>query len=419
MNLIWEPILAIIMAITSFSIKANPKAPGADAVLEQAVDDADVVVHLDWKATVGDNYPTFQKLADDPQIKAVPELAQAMREGVTQAEGGRAMFKNMVGFDLVTDLTSVTGFVRLPAPTGGDPEFLIVVRGNLAADLPTKIARSAGGKEETIDGRPAASMPDGTLIGWSKSGALLAGKREWTEPRLRDDWKAPARPRGSAWAIIGGALDKKPFFLVASKPSATGVAHMAAVVGSDNFGKDLVSNHTLLVVAASSTGLHWAYQAKDAAFAARIKTASEGMIELMRAGHLFPRGIAELIVAALPSYAGRSPGLDGAIKHKDKLLAAIDDLTGDGKFAATVKLSGTLVTVETKAKRISDVVPTGVVVGLGAIGFLTGSSKAAPATAPARPPVRTPAPKPVAPKPAAPKAQGGMGAPIKKPAAAI
>ena len=371
MNLIWEPVLAIILAITSFSIKSNPKAPDADVALAHAVDEADVVVHVDWKATVGDNYPTFQKLVDDPQIKQVPELAKALRDGITQVEGGRAMAKGMAGLDLVGDITSMTVFGKLPQPGAHQPDFLVVARGSFAADLPSKLARGMAGKEETIDGRVAAAMADGTLVGLTKSGVLIAGKRDWAAPRLADAWKPSTRVKGSAWANIATVLDKKPFFLVASKPSAEATATMVAKHGSDNFGRDLIANHTLAIVAASATGLHWTYQAKDVAFAARMKTASEGVIELMRAGHLVPRGVAELVVAALPSYAGKSPGIDGAIKHKDKLMAAIDDLTGDGKFTASVKLTGNLVTVETKAKRISDVVPTGVLMGLGAIGYLT------------------------------------------------
>jgi len=412
MNLIWEPILAIILAISSFSIKSNPKGPGADVVLEHAVDEADVVMHVDWKATVGDNYGIFQKLVDDPRAKSVPELSTALRDGLTQAEGGRAMFKNMVGFDLVNDLTSVTAFLKMPAP-GAQPEFLVVVRGNLAADLPSKIARSMGGKEETIDGRVAAAMPDGTLIGFSKSGALLAGQRDWVAPRLANGWKVASRSKGSAWSYIGAALDRKPFYLLASKPSLEAVSRMTAQIGTDSFGKDLISNHTLAIVSLTSTGLHWIYQAKDVAFAARIKQASEGVIELMRAGHLFPRGIAELTAAALPSYAGKSPAIDGAIKHRAALMAAVDDLTGDGKFTATVKQSGNLVSVETKGKRLSDVVPTGVLVGFGAIGFMTmRTSVSAPPPATVGPgPGRSPA-KPIKPAPAE---KPGLGAPIKRP----
>lgn len=413
MNLIWEPVLAIILAITSFSIKSNPKAPDADVALAHAVDEADVVIHVDWKATVGDNYPTFQKLVDDPQIKQVPELAKALRDGITQVEGGRAMAKGMAGLDLVGDIASMTVFGKLPQPGAHQPDFLVVVRGSFAVDLPSKLARGMAGKEETIDGRVAAAMADGTLVGLTKSGVLIAGKRDWAAPRLADAWKPSTRVKGSAWATIATVLDKKPFFLAASKPSPEASARMVAMHGADNFGRDLISNHLLVIVAASATGLHWTYQAKDVAFAARMKTASEGMIELMRAGHLVPRGVAELVVAALPSYAGTSPAIDGAIKHKAKLMAAVNDLTGDGKFTASVKLTGNLVTVETKAKRISDVVPTGVLMGLGAIGFLT-ASQASPPT-PSKATATKPTPARPAPKPTKPSG----GAPIKKPALAL
>lgn len=419
MNAIWEPLLAIVLAITNFSIQPNPKAPDGAAALEHAVDEADVIVHLDVKATVGNNYPTFRKLADDPQVKQAPELAAALRDAVTQIDGGRAMARNVVGFDFVDDVGTLTAFVRMP-PGGGQPDFLVVVRGNLPADLPSKLP---GARIETIAGRPAAAMPDGTLVGFAKGGALLAGKREWVEPRLGDAWKPAPRARGSAWAQIGASLDKKPFFLVASKPTPDAAAFLAQQVSTASFGRDLIVNHTLAVVAATSTGLHWTYQAKDAAFAARVKTASEGVIELMRAGHVVPRGVADLAAAALPSYAGTSPGIDGAIKHRDKLLAAVDDLTGDGKFASTVKVTGSVVTVETKAKRISDVVPTGTLMAFAAIGFVsTRAEMHAPAGAASGSvkPVKPTPPRPVAPRPAPAKpAKPSGGAPAKKPALAL
>ncbi len=367
MNL-WEPILAMIMALTSFAIKPNPKAPGADAALAYAVDDADVMVHVDLQPTVIDNYPTWQKLADDPLIKQNAELATSLRTAQTQVEGGRAMVKNLIGIDLTTDLTSLTGFVRMRGP--GVPDFVLVVRGKFAADLPQRLVQPMGGKPETIDGRVAGATPDGMLIGLTKDGTLLAGQRDLIAPRLADGWKAAPRAKGSAWAQIAGALDQRPFLVVASKPSPAAVGVLAAQVPS-SFGRDLIAQHTLAIVSVGATGVGWVYQAKDAAFAARIKLASEGWIELMRAAHLVPRGIIELAVAALPSYAGTSPELDEAIKHKDKLAAAVGELTGDGKFTATVALKGTLVTVTTKGRRLSDVLPLGGVIGLGAIGAMT------------------------------------------------
>ncbi len=412
MNLVWEPIIAAILAITSFSIKANPKAPAAAAVLEHVVDEADLVVHVDWQPTVADNYATFTKLPDDAVIKQVPELHDAMRQAISQVEGGRSMAKAIAGLDPVNDLTSMTGFVKF-RPGGQDPEFLIVVRGKFPADLATKIARTAGGKESTVDGRAAATLPDGTMFGVSKSGAFIGGKGAWVQPRIKDSWKASARPKGSAWGRIATVLDTKPFMLIASKPSADALALMTKEL-EPSFGRDLVTGHELGVFSATSTGIGWVFQARDAGFASRMKLASEGAIAMLRAAHVAPRGMAQLAFAALPSYARTSKGLDAVLASKDKLMNAMWDMTGDGKFDAKVKLDGTVVTVTTRAKRISEVVPVSMVVGLGAIGFVTSlekTSSSAPASqrstsgSSAKPSTSKPAPRP-----------SGIGGPAKAPA---
>lgn len=399
-------IVAAILAVTSFSIKSNPKAPSAEVVLEQAVDEADFVVHVDLQATVGANYPTLAKLPEEPLIKQVPELREHVSQVLMQIEQGRNMAKGMVGFDPVTDLTSVTAYLRMKNP-GSPPEFLVVARGTFPADLPATIAKSVGAKTGTVDGRSTATMPDGTVIGMAKSGALLAGNGAWVNARIANSWKAPARPRGGAYDRIATALAAKPFFLVASKPSAELMGMMTKDVG-DNFGRDLLVNHTVGVLALSSTGITWMYEAKDPAFAKRMETASKGMIDLMRAAHLAPRGIAQVAVAALPSYGKVSKELDAMISAKDDLMKAVWDLTGDGKFAAKVKLEGNLVTATANGKKFSDVVPASFIVGLGAIGFLTagGGHKMEESKASA-PPM-----KPVKPMPARPTGSG-MGAPVK------
>ncbi len=395
-------IIAAILAVTSFSIKSNPKAPSAEVVLEQAVDEADFVVHVDLQATVGANFATLAKLPEEPLVKQVPELREHISQVLVQIEQGRNMAKGMVGFDPVTDLTSVTGYFDLPNP-GSPPQFLVVARGTFPADLPATIAKSVGAKTATVDGRTTATMPDGTVIGMTRSGALVAGHGAWVNARVANSWKASARPRGSAYDRIATALAAKPFFLVASKPSADLVAQMTKDIG-DNFGRDLLVNHQVGVLALSANGVTWMYEAKDAAFARRMKTASEGMIDLMRAAHLAPRGVAQIAVAALPSYARMSKEIDAIIGAKDQLMTAVWDLTGDGKFAARVKLDGNLVTATATGKKFSDVVPASFVVGLAGIGFLTAGKSEDKAPAP-------PA-KAVKPVPARP-AGGGMSAPVK------
>jgi hypothetical protein len=399
-------IIAAVLALTSFSIKPNPKAPNADAVLAHAVEDADFVVHLDVAATLGANYSVLAKLPEDAIIKQVPELREQIAQAVMQAEAGRSMAKGMIGFDPVTDISSMTAFVKV-LPGGGKPDILVVVRGTFPADLPGKLAGSMGGKAGNVDGRATATMPDGTMMATAKGGALLVGKPDWVTARAADAWKAPARTKGSPWARIATALDAKPFFLVASKPSAALVAQATKDLG-DNFGRDLVSNHTVGVFAASATGVSWMYEAKDAAFAKRMETASKGLIDLMRAAHLAPRGVAQVAVAALPSYAKMSKELDAVIASKDKLMGAVWDLTGDGKFAAKVKVDGNLVTVVATGKKFSDVVPSSFVIGLGAIGYLT-AARGGPDFGDKKPATVKPAPKPVTPRPSG----GGLGTPVK------
>ncbi|MEZ4400624.1 MAG: hypothetical protein R3B06_11430 [Kofleriaceae bacterium] len=375
---LWELVLAAIMGLTGFSIAPNPKAPPAAVVLAPAVDEADLVVHLDLKPTLIDNYPVLAKLADEPLVAQAPELADGVRQALAGIEAGRSMVKGLVGIDPATDLTSLTWFVQVAGTAR--PNMLLVVRGKVPADLPTRLAQNVGGTAVTIDGRAAASTDDGLMLGLTRDGALLIGTRAWVEPRLHDGWKTPARPRGSSWELIGKALDARPFLLVASKPSAGALQLMAGRV-PDSFGKELLTQHTLAIVALTATGMSWTYQARDAAFAARFKLASEGWIELMRAAHIVPRGLAALVVAALPSYAGRAPALDAVIRDRDRLRLAVSQLTGDGKFAATVTQQGTLVTVAAKGRRLSEVLPIGLVVGLGGLGAFTMRASDAPPAA--------------------------------------
>jgi hypothetical protein len=398
MTNLWEPILAILMALTNVAIKPNPGAPSGDAALTYAVPTADLVVHVDLKPTVIDNYPVLAKLAATPALQRDPMLRAQLDGAMLQLEGGRAMVKSLFGVDPATDLTSITGFVALRPAAGTTPDFLVVARGTLPADLPQRLTQQMPATAEVIDGRTAVVTPDGVMIGATRKGELLVGTRALVAPRLADAWQAPPRAKGSAWVSIAAVLDQRPFFVVASKPSPAAAGLLATQVGA-SFGRDLVAQHTLAIVSASATGIGWVYQAKDPAFAARIKLASEGWIELMRAAHIAPRGLVELAVAALPSYAGTSPELDDAIKHKDQILAAVDELTGDGKFTASVTLKGNLVTVTTKGRRLSDVLPVGVVVGLGALGSMTFAQASSKATATARPPMIAPPVRPTTPKP--------------------
>lgn len=392
----WETIIALVLALTSFTVKPNPKASGADGALAHAVDDADVVGHLDWRPTVAANYPVFAKLQDDPLIEQVPELRDALARAVTQAEGARAMARSTTGFDPIDQLDSVTVYVQLPADHA-PAQVLLDVRGTFPPGMLGKLISSTGGNPQPIDGRDAVVMADGTMLAIARDGALLAGAEAWVRPRAANAWKPSPRTKGSAMAQIATALDARPFLLLASKPSA----RLAALAATEpqSFGRDLATGHELAIFTASATGIGWVYQARTDAFARRVKVASEGVIALMRAAQVAPRGFFQLATAALPSYQGLDRDLDALIASKDKLATAASELIGDGTFAAKVRLDGRTVTVTTVGKKLSDVLPISVVIGLGAIGWVTERKQAEAPMPP--PPVRAttvaPTPAPIKP----------------------
>jgi len=365
MHFVVEQIVAAVLAITSFSIQSNPKAPDGAAVLQYAVDDADAMVHIDV-VPLARNYLTFTKLPDDKLIKQLPELRAGLREAVTQAEAARGMARTTVGFDPVTDLTSITMFARFRA--NADPDVLVVVRGKLPADLPTRLAKQ-GGRASQLDGRPMVTMPDGTAMVLTAGGDLLVGNAALVTERAKSTWKPKAHAASSPWGRVAATLDTRPFFLIASHPSPAAIKEMTKDLGK-NFGADLLASHELAVFTASSNGIGWMYLARNAAMAKRVKAASEGVVDLIRASHLAPRGLAQIVAAALPSYARLNKEIDAVIAQKDKLLGAVKDLTGDGTFAANIRLDGKLVSVQLTGSKLSDVLPGTILMAGGMAAFM-------------------------------------------------
>ncbi len=396
MTSVWETIIALVLSLTSFSVKPNPKAPAGDAVLAHAVDDADLIAHLDWRPTVAANYPVFTHLPDDPLIQQVPELRDQLADVVAKAEAARALARSTAGFDPIDHLDSMTIYVGVQ-PGGVDPRVLVDVRGTFPAGMLGKLSASAGGDAQPIDGRDAVRMPDGTMLAIARDGSLLVGAEAWVRPRAADGWKPSARTKGSAMAQLATALDARPFLLIATRPSS---ALLAMANGQpQSFGRDLATGHELAIFTASATGIGWVYQARTDAFARRVKVASEGVIDLMRAAQIAPRGFFALATAALPSYQGLDHDLDTLIAAKDKLATAASELIGDGTFTAKVKLDGRTVTVTAIGKKLSDVVPLSMILGFGAIGWATVVKEVEAQGPVARVPATTvrPAPTPVPP----------------------
>jgi hypothetical protein len=402
--------ISLLLALGGLGVDANPKAPTADAVLEHSVDDADVVVHFDAAAVVPRNYKVLADLGSDKAVQASPELRDMARQLTTQIEGARGMAKGMLGLDPMTDISSVTVFLRLK-PGGANPDGLVVVRGKLPADLVTKVSGMTGSKVETIDGRPATAVDNETYLGTSKSGALLFGTTALVKPRIASTWKATPRPRTAPLARLAQLLDTRPFLATYVRPSPALVKELAA--GEKNVGSDLAAGLEVATMGLHHDGMSWTWSDKTDAGAKRARLASEGIIELMRAAQIAPRGLAKLAVASLESYAGTSKEIDVLIQRKSELLGLVSEYTGDGRFMAAIAGTGKLVTVRLSGRKVSDVVPVGLLVPAVAAGLYL---KPEPPPPPPLPPAQVKPNKPTRPVPARPGAPRPGTKPAPKPA---
>ena len=129
---------------------------------------------------------------------------------------------------------------------------------------------------------------------------------------------------------------------------------------------------------------------------------SDGVVDLLRAAQIAPRGFAKIALAALDSYKGVNKQIDALIAHKADLIKIVDHVHRrrsvqvegrqgrEERCALNVRLTG---------KSLSEVVPVGVVIPMLALGFFVGRS-ATPIATPAT--ISTPATRPVPSKPAQP-----------------
>ena len=375
-------VFSLLLALTGFGVDANPHAPPPDQVLEHAVPDADLIAYVDVAAIVPRNFKALSDLPRDPMIRQSPDLVRATQEIVQEANAGRAMVQGLTGVDLVNDITSVSAFMKFK-PGHGDDDFdgVIEIRGHIPPDLIAKIARTSGAHVDTIDGRSGIALDAKTYLGMTRSGTILVGTTALVRPRLADAWRAPPRPARSTLARVAQALDEKPFALYAFQPSRTLIREIERK-GGDNYGVDLVKDTSLAILGLRADGVMWAGYMRSRSGAERLAMASDGVIDLMRASQIAPRGVAKLAVAALDSYRGKSKDLDLLIRHKADILKIVDQYTGDGQFKATIDKDPRQrsVVVHALAGHISEVLPIGFLIPMGVGGALYGMRSGSTAT---------------------------------------
>ena len=381
-------IVTLLMGLSGFSVGTNPKSPTADQALEYAVVDADVIAHFDAGAVVPNNYKVLTNLANQPQIKASPELAKMVRKAVAEIDGPRGLVKQTVGIDLTTDVSDATAFVKVVPKQ--DPNIVVAVHGKFSTATIDKIAKMTGKGSVKAGAGAWVDTGDGNAVAVTKNGVLLAGTSSLVKDRMADTWKAPAISGnlGSVAEILG----QKPVFAFVLTMSQAARTQALNEIQGQNFATDIIKRHKFAAFAVFKDGIGWTWIDSNKAGLDAMAQMSDGLVDILRAAQIAPRGFAKIIMGGLESYKGTNKQVDDLLRRKADVLKIVDSYTGDGKFQSSVNADARSLklTVRLTGKSLSEVVPLGGMLPLAGVFMVVGTRQSA---APMPPPVQMPAPR--------------------------
>jgi len=378
-------VITLLLGLSGFGLQNNPKPPTVDASLQYAIPEADVVFHVDAASIIPGNYKKLTELADNPQIKASPELAKMVRQAVTEVDSARGLVKSMSGIDLATDIADATAFVHVRSKDGS-ADGVVAVHGKFTAATIDKIAGMSHKSAAKVGGASYVQVDNENVLALGGDGVLLFGTKDLIVARLQPGWKAPAHAAGSSLGYAADMLGGKPVFgiSVTLSPNARDAA-LAGLGGGQNFGTDLLRRGKNLAFAMYHDGIGWSWADSTAAGLDQMTEMSNGMVEILRAAQIAPRGAAKIFLAALESYRSDRQ-VDEVLRHKADLMKVVDSYIGDGTFKAKVDADkkALKLSVRLTGKSASDVLALGALLPVGALFFLVERS-------PSPPPISTPA----------------------------
>jgi len=364
-------LISLLLSLGGFGVTPNPKPPTVDASLQYAMPDADIVIHFDAASVVPGNYKVLTQLPDQPQIKASPDLAKAVRQMINEVEGPRSMAKGMIGFDPVTDLSDVTAFAQ-HVPNAPQPHFVVVAHGKFTPEMLDKVGKLTGKTVVKSGASSLIDMGDGNAVGLAKDGTLIAGGAPLVKERLADAWKVPSHAAGTNLGQAADMLAGHPVFGVSLTVSQAMRQQILKEHPDKNFLTDLVKRGHGSSFAVYADGIGWTFNDSTAAGLDQMAQLSDGVVDILRAAQIAPRGFAKIALAALDSYKGLNKQVDTLLAHKADLNKLVAAYTGDGQFKSKIDKDpkAMRLNVRLSGKTLSEVVPVGVVVPMAAIGFL-------------------------------------------------
>ncbi len=347
-------LLTVLLSLANLGVEPNPAAPPSAEVLRYAPGHADAMAYLDFGAFVPNNYAALKSLPTNPQIKHDKHARAAADKLVQTIDGGLAMVKNMVGIDPVTDVKWASAWMTYPAK--GDPKVLAIARANLPADFMQRLAKLSGSKVDSLPNGQLMAGPDGEVIALTKDGYLLFGDSRLVKARVRTSW----RPRAH-FHNLPKVLDGKPFLVVASAPSRTATRRFSKEISDPDevLLRDLATGHKFAAIALAHDGVSWVWEARTSEGLRHARMFSEGMIDLLRAGHLTTRGMVKTVMPILASYARVQPELAMISKYEKQIIAGVDSMIGDGQFQVKIDADPKTRTLSVHAwdKELSRVLP--------------------------------------------------------------
>lgn len=389
-------VITLLLGLSGFSITPNPKAPTPDVSLQYAMPDADIVVHFDAGSVVPNNYKVLTALPNNPGIKASPELSKMVRKAIGEVEGGRGVAKAATGIDLASDVNDATVFFQIVPRK--DPTFVAVMHGNFSSANIDKMAKMKSGlTTQKVGDATMVQMDDDAMVAVTKDGTMIAGTPSLVKERLAPTWKAPARAANSNLAYAAEVLGQKPVFAFVMTMSQPARKQLVDKIGGKNFATDVVQRHKVAAFSVFSDGVGWTWVDSNKAGLDAMELMSQGALELMKAGHIAPRGMAKLMLGGLESYKGTNKQIDEVLRRKAEVMKVVETYTGDGNFKQSITKDpkSLKLVVRAQGKSLSDVVPAGF--ALPAAGFLLFTRGAPPSMDPPTMVSPPPSPQPVQP----------------------
>ena len=371
-------VVSLLLGLNGFGVQANPKAPTADQALEYALPDADIVAHFDAASVIPGNYKALQALPDQPAIKSSPDLQRDIRDLITQVDAPRGMLKGLVGIDLATDVSDATAFVHIVPDH--DPDAVVAVHGKFTTTTIDKIAKLTGTTSVKAGTGAWAQLDGDNAVGLTKDGVLLAGKASLVKARMDASWKMPAHGAGTNLGYAADVINAKPVFAVVMTLSP-GARKFVVEHHGESFATDLAKRHKAASFAVYHDGIGWTWIDTTKSGYDSMLQISDGVVQVLRAAQIAPRGFANIVIGGLESYRGTDKRVDELLRHKNDLTQLAEQYIGDGNFKVAIDKDpkAMKLSVRLSDRSLSYVLPLGGMLPLGVAGALLFRGEAKPA----------------------------------------